>query len=327
MPDISAVDSASNSSAPRVHIQVALAHAKRDELLRQRWQNLNDARPWHAHSLRIPRQYTTGHYRCWLDSSTIGDIAVSEQYGDAVEGIIGMKRATERRTVVHIMQSGGLSLTEAGRTVQVTPGTLCVRDAQVPREFSYRPGTRARVLLLPSETLADTGLDRLPTLTLISQNAPEARLLLGQLHLIRETRNDLSPAGVRAAQRSVLQLLAGVLMARGVSADSTFRPSLRTAARNCVEARLLDPQLSPAEVAKTLSVSVRTLHRAFAEVDESLMAYVRRRRLERAREELIALDGRYTVSALAARWHFADVSHFSRAFKRQFGETPSSLAH
>ncbi|MFF3565274.1 helix-turn-helix domain-containing protein [Streptomyces sp. NPDC002574] len=310
-----------------MRIEVALAHARRDELLRQRWRTLNDARPWHVHSLRVPKQYTTGHYRCWVESSAIGDIGVSEQYGDAVEGVIGMKRATERRTVVHIMHSGGLSLTEAGRTVQVPPGTLCVRDAQVPLEFAYRPGSRARVLLLPSESLADTGLDQLPTLTLLSQNAPEARLLMGQLRLIRETRGDLSPAGTRAAQQSVLQLLAGALMARGVSADSAFRPSLRAAARNCAEARLLDPHLSPAEIARTLSVSVRTLHRAFTEVDESLMAYVRRRRLERAREELVAMDGRYTVSAVAARWHFADASHFGRAFKRQFGETPSSLAH
>ncbi|MEU6597617.1 helix-turn-helix domain-containing protein [Streptomyces flaveolus] len=262
-----------------------------------------------------------------MDPSTIGDIAVSEQYGDAVEGLIGTKRATERCTVVHIVRSGGLTLTEAGRTVQVTPGMLCVRDAHVPREFSYRPGTRAQVLLLPSETLTDAGLDQLPTLALVSQNSPEARLLLGQLHLIRETRGDLSPAGVRAAQQSVLQLLAGALMARGVSADSALRPSLRTAARNCVEARLLDPHLCPAEIARILSVSVRTLHRAFADADESLMAYVRRRRLERAREELVTLSGRYTVSAVAARWHFSDVSHFSRAFKRQFGETPSSLAH
>lgn len=308
-----------------MHIQVALAHARRDELLTQQWRNLNRARPWHVRSLRVPRQYTTGHYRCWLDSSAIGDIAVSDQYGDAVEGVVGMKQATERRTVVHIVRSGGLTLTEAGRTVQVAPGTLCVRDAQVPREFTYRPGTRARVLLLPSRTLTDTGLDRLPTLTLISQTAPEARLLLGQLRLIRETQDELSPAGVRAAQQSVAQLLAGTLMARGVSADPAFRRPLRTAARDCVEARLLDPHLSPAEVARALSVSVRTLHRAFADVDESLMAYVRRRRLERAREELVALGGRYTVSALAARWHFADVSHFSRAFKRQFGETPSSL--
>ncbi len=260
-----------------------------------------------------------------MESSTIGDISVSDQYGDAVEGVIGMKRATERYTVVHVVRSGGMSLTEGGRSLQVPPGTLCVRDARVPREFSYRPGTRARVLLLPSEALSAAGRGRVPRLTLMSQNTPEARLLLGQLRLVRETRGDLSPAGVSAAHQSVLHLLAGALMSRGVSADSTFRPSLRTAARDCAEARLLDPRLSPSEIAKALSVSVRTLHRAFADAEESLMAFVRRRRLERAREELAASGEGHTVSAVAARWHFADVSHFSRAFKRHFGETPSSL--
>ncbi|WP_169797042.1 helix-turn-helix domain-containing protein [Streptacidiphilus griseoplanus] len=278
--------------------------------------------------MRIPKRHAAGHYRCWFKPSSIGDISISEQYGDALEGSsggTGMKGATQRRLVVNLMQTGGLSLTASGRTVQIAPGTLSVRNAELPWEFSCLPGTRGHSMLLPYEMLAAAGLDQLPTLTLISQNAPEVRLLMGQLQLIRETRGELSPAGVRAAQESVLQLLVGTIMAQGVSADPAFRPSLRAAARHCVDSRLLDPDLSPAEIARALSVSVRTLHRAFADSDESLMAYARRRRLERAREELSTLGGRYTLSAVAARWHFSDASHFSRAFKRQFGETPSSV--
>jgi len=29
------------------------------------------------------------------------------------------------------------------------------------------------------------------------------------------------------------------------------------------------------------------------------------------------------LSELAARWQFADTSHFIRAFKRQYGQTPA----
>ncbi|WP_055587482.1 helix-turn-helix domain-containing protein [Streptacidiphilus griseoplanus] len=316
------------SSSPPIHIQIPLAHPSRDEVLRRRWRSVSRNGYAHVHSLRFPKQYTTGQFRCWIDPATIGDITVSDQYGDAVEGISGgtdRMGAAQRLAVVHIIRSGGLSLTAAGRTVHVPPGMLCVRDAGMPWEFSTLPGTRWQVLQLPYEALASTGLDQLPTLALVPQTAPEARLLTGQLQVTREARSELTPAGLRAAEQSVLHLVAGTLMAQGVSADSAFRPSLRAAARNCADARLTDPDLSPAEIAKALSVSVRTLHRAFSEADESLMAYVRRRRLERARQELATLGGRYTLSAVAARWHFADASHFSRAFKRQFGETPSSL--
>jgi AraC family transcriptional regulator, positive regulator of tynA and feaB len=91
------------------------------------------------------------------------------------------------------------------------------------------------------------------------------------------------------------------------------------------DGRLADPNLSPALLAGELHVSVRTLHRAFAAVGESAAAYIRRQRLERARAELAAA-GRPDVSQVAARWHFADSSHFIRAFRKQYGDTPTRLA-
>jgi Helix-turn-helix domain len=44
---------------------------------------------------------------------------------------------------------------------------------------------------------------------------------------------------------------------------------------------------------------------------------------EEARLELAAPLGRPDISEVAARWQFADSSHFIRAFKKQYGETPA----
>ncbi|WP_345437286.1 helix-turn-helix domain-containing protein [Actinoallomurus vinaceus] len=52
----------------------------------------------------------------------------------------------------------------------------------------------------------------------------------------------------------------------------------------------------------------------------------RRRRLERARMELAAPLRRPGVAEVAARWQFADSSHFIRAFKNQYGQTPAEFA-
>jgi AraC family transcriptional regulator, positive regulator of tynA and feaB len=79
-------------------------------------------------------------------------------------------------------------------------------------------------------------------------------------------------------------------------------------------------------LARELSVSVRTLQRAFTTGGESVTTYIRHRRLEEARLALTAPAGRLSVSGLAAHWQFADSSHFIRAFKKRYGRTPTDYA-
>jgi AraC-like DNA-binding protein len=105
--------------------------------------------------------------------------------------------------------------------------------------------------------------------------------------------------------------------------DAPFAPALVRAATEYVESRLTDPDLDPGAIAAALHVSVRTLHRAFAQETTSVMGLVRARRLDRARAELLTTS--LTVSELAARWQFTDSSHFIRAFRARFGRTPRAL--
>ena len=72
-----------------------------------------------------------------------------------------------------------------------------------------------------------------------------------------------------------------------------------------------------------LHVSVRTLHRAFASVGQSVASYIRQRRLEEARLALTAPSNCLSITELAAIWQFADGSHFTRAFKKRYGQTPA----
>ena len=74
-------------------------------------------------------------------------------------------------------------------------------------------------------------------------------------------------------------------------------------------------------------MSLRTLQRAFTATGESATSYIRRRRLARAHQELTAGPwSGLSVSELAARYHFADTSHFVRAFKQEYGHPPARLA-
>jgi AraC-like DNA-binding protein len=159
-----------------------------------------------------------------------------------------------------------------------------------------------------------------------SAGSAEARVLMAHAGAVRETAGGLSRAGVRGARDALLGLAEGVLRRECGGAWQGPGPALARAAMEAADGRLADPGLSPSSLAGELHVSVRTLHRAFTAAGEPVAAYIRRRRLEQARAELAVRAGRPGVSEVAARWQFADGSHFVRAFRKQYGQTPSQFA-
>ncbi|MFI6374719.1 helix-turn-helix domain-containing protein [Streptomyces sp. NPDC050546] len=159
-----------------------------------------------------------------------------------------------------------------------------------------------------------------------SADTAEMRLLSAYANTVHAVLADLGPAGVQAVWSTLIELAKAVAMRRLDVVEPQLAPALAQAAKDLANSHLAEPELSPAMLARELSVSVRTLQRAFAVTGESVTAYIRDRRLEGARTALIAPAGRLSVSELAAHWQFADSSHFIRAFKKRYGETPTEYA-
>lgn len=79
------------------------------------------------------------------------------------------------------------------------------------------------------------------------------------------------------------------------------------------------------DVARDAGVTVRAVQLAFRRhTDTTPWTYLRRVRLEYAREELIAAEPGTTVAAVAARWGWADPDRFAAAYRALFGERPSA---
>ncbi|MER6121291.1 helix-turn-helix domain-containing protein [Streptomyces sp. NPDC001795] len=91
-------------------------------------------------------------------------------------------------------------------------------------------------------------------------------------------------------------------------------------------ANIADPSLCVESVAAAHGISARQLHRLFQRDGEPFAAWLRRRRLERIRRDLLdpAHDGR-TTAAVAARWGIHDPRHLARALKAQYGLTARDL--
>jgi AraC family transcriptional regulator, positive regulator of tynA and feaB len=96
------------------------------------------------------------------------------------------------------------------------------------------------------------------------------------------------------------------------------------AVRLSIDANLRDPSLSPPTIAKANAVSLRTLHRLFESTDDSVRAVIRERRLSRCRADLPSGTDE-SVTAIAYRWGFRNISFFSRLFRDRYGVTAREL--
>jgi AraC-like DNA-binding protein len=107
-----------------------------------------------------------------------------------------------------------------------------------------------------------------------------------------------------------------------VAAD-TVQDALRRRVHAFIEQRLADPALSPAVIADAHHVSVRYLYKLFEGRHRGVAGWIRSRRLERSRRDLLdpALAAR-PVSAIAARWGLVDPAQFSRLFRAAYGTPP-----
>ncbi|HEY6497005.1 MAG TPA: helix-turn-helix transcriptional regulator [Trebonia sp.] len=214
----------------------------------------------------------------------------------------------------HFTFRGEWSFASASEAVRVGPGEAYLRWNDRPWDFGVAHRTHALGLNVSMgevrPRVSGGGLH-------VSQARPSARLLLAHLRNCVELRQ----FGI-AARNATIELFQGLIDDQVID-DEHLSPALVKAAREHIATRLLDdPDMGPAAVASALHVSVRTLNRALERESSSVTTYIRSECLQRARKELIATS--WTVSELAARWHFADTNHFIKAYKRQFGETPSS---
>ncbi|MFD2421755.1 helix-turn-helix domain-containing protein [Amycolatopsis pigmentata] len=267
----------------------------------------------------------TGDFRVSVRASKVADTVIADLYS---ESMAGHTRAgggqDEDRVLIHVLRRGAWQFAgPRGGEVSVPAGHFIVRATGTAR-FLVKPRTTATVLILPGPVLRPLLRER----HLVGPaDSPEVRVLLAHAGMLEATLGELTPAGVRASRDALVELAKGLAGQGFDDHEPRLAPALAQAAKDLIEGRLTDPGLSPSSVARELNVSLRTLQRATAVAGDSIADHIRRRRLEQARLELAgpATTVR-TISEIAARWQFADSSHFTRSFKRQYGQTPSEYA-
>jgi len=101
---------------------------------------------------------------------------------------------------------------------------------------------------------------------------------------------------------------------------------LRRQIHRYIDAHISESCLNPVDIAASVSISVRHLHRLFLVTGCTLGEYIRDRRLKGCRADLAdpRMRGR-TITEIAFFWGFSDSAHFSHSFRKEFGISPRTF--
>jgi len=280
--------------------------------------------PW-----RMPLASTDSRAQgAWVQRVRVDDVSVVDCGCDPCGGTRGSAEiaSTEGEFFGVLMNlSGREVLAQDGRTAELTPGEVVVWDSRRAAEFVVVEPLLKRTVFVPREQLAALcpHVDRATAIGL-ARRTPAARLLVAYVATLAALAPTFDAATAITARNTTLELLAASLRPDASAGTASVRAGLFALACERMERHLGDSRLTPATLARSLGVSLRTLQLAFADQDDTVAASLRRRRLARAHADLVR-EATISVTEVAFRWGFVDSGHFSRLFRRAYGVSPSAV--
>lgn len=279
-----------------------------------------------------PDRRRLGEFRGLVRSATLAHLQVSE-----VSSVPQVCRRTPQLAgrddreylQVGMLARGTASIEQDGRRTVLHPGDLALYETGRPFCWTLGGDWVLQVFTWPRDSVdLGAGESARATARRLGGRDGLGGIVAGVLRDLVETPPPLSaPGAVRLADEigGLVATLAGERVgAPPVAASARSRDELRRRIGDYVAEHLADPALGPSTIAAAHFVSQRQLHRMFAETGESVTRYVRRTRLQRARRDLADRHQAGTsITRVARRYGFTDLSGFSRAFRATYGVSPS----
>ncbi|WP_226532354.1 AraC-like ligand-binding domain-containing protein [Microbacterium paraoxydans] len=294
--------------------------------------NISDFRAAVSESF-VPLQVTTAgpdHFRgvirgASVDEVHVNDVRATSHIVERTPELIA--RGDRSYFKVSLMLAGTGLLIQDDREAVLQAGDLAVYDTDRPYSLVFDEDFRTMVVMFPKH-LISLPADMVGQLTAVRISGHEGLGGMVVPYLTQLAGNLDQLAGTTGARlaHSGLDLVTTVFTRElgldQVSADP--HRALVQRIRAHIDRNLASTDLGPASIAAAHFISTRHLHGLFQEQGVTVSTWIRTRRLEQCRRDLLdPMLADRPVAAIAARWGFVDAAHFSRAFKSTFGVSPS----
>lgn len=260
-----------------------------------------------------------------LELPSIGIVAASGSQTRSVRGPSEIRRTAQRYFSLALVLSGTANFTSVTRN-RFAAGDLIFYDSRHPQDCELLPRWSTLVLQL-SEQFVRKWVPN-PAVLGLRRICPESqwgRVLasyVAQLAPEFVVQAPLPQAMLIDQLGALLALTAAELSGSRVASTSIER-TLRDQVRDHVMQRCPDTSLHAADVARSLNISTRTLHRTLAACGETFGSMLIQARVDLAVRMLQSpLFDRKTTAEIGRRAGFADASHFVKVLRERTGQTP-----
>ena len=226
---------------------------------------------------------------------------------------------------IDVVARGHGVVEQDGREASLSEGDLTFVDLTRPGRWQMSPSRLIAILfpraLLP---LRRDEVNRLTAVAIPGDRGTGAVISTLARSLVEHV-DDPEPGGRVRLGTAVVDLFTAVLAGRLDRAvpHETRQRALLLRIQSYIDQHLSDPQLTPTAIADAHFISVRYLHKLFEDQETTVAGWIRTRRLERCRRDLLdpsLLDR--PVSAIGTRWGMPNAAHFSRVFRAAYGLPP-----
>lgn len=268
-----------------------------------------------------------------ITQSDLADIelAVVNSNGQHVRRTSRLIRQTQDELfLVSFQLAGEGEVRQDGRRAVLAAGDFVIYDSTRPYELVFREDFEQLVVTVPRDRLRvrAPSAERLTAIAI--RGSQGIGRLLGEL-VVGLTEHAEAMAGQTQASVSnaVLDLVAtalATLPASQVGSLPTLKLFHLNRIKSYIHEHLSDPDLSIISISEALGVSVSSMYRVFEAERCSLAEWIWDQRLQACRATLldVACSG-LSIKQIAMSWGFNDPAHFSRAFRRRFGQSPAAF--
>ncbi|WP_213571089.1 helix-turn-helix domain-containing protein [Rhodococcus sp. USK13] len=249
-------------------------------------------------------------------------------------GIAEVRRTVGDYYYVNLQLTGESLVEHPGRRIRVRPGQLTVVDTRAPYRFICPADFKIVSFQLRRSPDVDPSEIEVPGVgAVLDTRDGIGRVVSAMMRQVWEmAADDPAIADDGPPRRGDVQdtlwerafaATVSASMPSGSAADIVTDPAaLRRAVETYVASRSRDGSLSAASVCAYFGISERSLQKLFSASGTTFAAHVRHERLVRCAAALTTSPTR-SIAATAAEFGFDNAASFSRAFRREFGSTPS----